>query len=89
VGRLRPNEFGLFDMEGNVWEWCHEAVDSQGVRVGDPADGETVQNESLRPLRGGTYVNEPEAVNASAVIWNTARNHSVDGFRVARTIVPK
>ena len=87
VGRLRPNEFGLFDMEGNVWEWCHEAVDSQGVKIGsDPSAGETVQNESFRPLRGGTYVNEPQAVNASAVIWNEARNHSADGFRVARTV---
>ena len=87
VGRLRPNEFGLFDMEGNVWEWCHEAVDSQGVRIGsDPSAGETVQIDSFRPLRGGTYVNEPEAVNASAVIWNEARNHSADGFRVARTV---
>jgi hypothetical protein len=58
------------------------------MRVGDPSAGETVQDGSYRPLRGGTYLNEPQAVNASAVIWNPAANHGADGFRVARTIVP-
>src|SRR5262249_52774742 len=38
VGTLRPNAFGLFDMHGNVTEWCHDRVSADWYRNGDATD---------------------------------------------------
>jgi formylglycine-generating enzyme required for sulfatase activity len=60
VGKKAPNDFNLYDMHGNVWEWCLDWYDSdyysecnkKGV-VSNPAGPE---NGSGRVLRGGSWV---------------------------------
>lgn len=52
VGQLLPNELGLYDMSGNVWEWCSNAYKD---RYG--SDGAT--SKSLRVIRGGTWNHSP------------------------------
>ena len=56
VGQFRPNPFGLFDMHGNVWEWCDDGFEgldyTKQIRI-DPR-GPTVAN--LYALRGGCYL---------------------------------
>ena len=57
VGRLKPNDFGLFDIQGNVSEWCYDAYlqypsDSEGP-VADAPETDAVQESVKRVLRGG------------------------------------
>ncbi len=88
VCSLRPNDLGLFDCHGNVWEWCHDRVDSQGVEIaGTSESGEIATGDSFRPLCGGTFLSDQQNVGSASVIWNPPGKHTgADGFRVARTI---
>ena len=60
VGNLKPNDFGLFDMHGNVWQWCQARYEisapSQGGKLPEDTEGSfIVFDKDLRVLRGGSY----------------------------------
>ena len=57
VGQLLPNPWGLYDIHGNVWEWCEDIYDESGYKD-VPVDGSanlTVGNTRMRTLRGGAW----------------------------------
>jgi formylglycine-generating enzyme required for sulfatase activity len=70
VATLRPNPWGLFDVAGNVYEWCadtwhdtYEGRPTDGSAWGDSDDGRSV-------LRGGDYGSNPHDLRAAKRGWN-------------------
>ena len=92
VGSLIPNGYGLFDMEGNVWEWCWDQYGSVGAEpLVDPKgpDGTLMQDHQIgRVIRGGGVVNQSgEPYIKGRGQYGVERLASNIGFRVVRTLV--
>jgi formylglycine-generating enzyme required for sulfatase activity len=85
VGSFRANPFGLYDMHGNVWEWCGDTWHDNYNNA--PIDGSTwlySGNLTFRPLRGGSW-NDDAACCRSAhrLKLDLGTKLGIIGFRVA------
>src|SRR5262249_45762902 len=92
VGQMKPNDFGLFDMLGNAWQWCQGPGDHywpglRGRAVEDVEDREDVLVSVARAWRGGSYYDQPWYVRSAS------RYHDLPGLsisnvclRIARTV---
>jgi formylglycine-generating enzyme required for sulfatase activity len=87
VGELDPNDFGLYDMLGNVSEWVSDAYGDYSVgSVVDPVD---LTGDTWRVERGGSFLDAAEDVRLADRVRDNDRDRLGDrGFRVARTLYP-
>ena len=90
VGSLRANDLGLFDMHGNVWEWCQDAfafgVDDK-AKMDQEEKNRLVTDGTNRMLRGSSYTGFAANLRSAARFPIQPQNANLDaGFRVARTL---
>jgi formylglycine-generating enzyme required for sulfatase activity len=59
VGQKRPNRWGLYDMLGNVWEWCQDGYDAGYYAKSPTTDPPGPSGASTRVTRGGSWIYDP------------------------------
>ena len=86
VGSYPPNAWGLYDMHGNVLEWCLDWYGSYPGASSDPLGAES-HSQWGRVLRGGAYW-MPAFFCRSAARSYMSPETALDGFRIAKAVLP-
>ncbi|MSR59839.1 MAG: formylglycine-generating enzyme family protein [Planctomycetaceae bacterium] len=92
VGSLKPNDFGLFDVQGNAFTWCQESHKAYPTGNGEEvAEGQEVEivpaSTVSRVLRGGSFIYLASVVRSASRFLNVPVDRSnFNGFRLSRTL---
>ena len=82
VGRKSPNELGLYDMSGNVYEWCLDKYGEYGSAAQTNPKGPS--SGTCRVLRGGSWTNYEQGCTVSCRSFSApGMLHAIVGFRLA------
>ncbi len=90
VGKFQANGFRLYDMHGNVWEWCSDWYAGDYYQSSPEAAPRGPTSGQLRVFRGGSYCGAPTLWRSSGRGWHAPGYCAADlGFRVARDAFPE
>jgi formylglycine-generating enzyme required for sulfatase activity len=88
VGSFAPNQFGLYDMVGNVWEWVEDCLHEDYIHA--PVDGSawmTGGDCGRHRLRGGSWASVSDEIrSANRARSATGDRLSIISFRIGRTL---
>ena len=97
VGNYPPNDYGIYDMVGNVWEWCLDEYDDNFSRRNPGLTANSIREitknflgiEASRVLRGGSWASSERAVQVGYCGWAAPNfTYYSYGFRCVRDITP-
>jgi len=84
VGQKRPHDWGLYDMHGNVLEWCADWYCADYYASAKNADAQGPPSGTNRVLRGGGCVDVPLNCRSASRAWTTPDlRYACFGFRVS------
>ncbi len=84
AGQKQPNRLGLYDMTGNVWEWCQDWYGEKYYRQSPGKNPPGLQSGTRRVLRGGAWLFEPARIRSASRYGLTPASRSdLYGFRLS------